>query len=104
MDLTIFLTSSLEDNHVLVEFCLFCEFVKFNGDIQIHFGREIPLSLSLISFRATFVCRAIDYSLVSPDLWTVWSKTVFFFLNNLLFPKFLFSSVTWVLSGKEGDK
>ncbi len=26
------------------------------------------------------------------------------FLNKLLFPKFLFSSVTWLLSAKEGDK
>jgi hypothetical protein len=32
----------------LVEFCLFCEFVKFNGDIQILFGRE-KSSFSLLS-------------------------------------------------------
>ena len=48
MDLTIFQPQHWRITIYLVEFCFFCEFVKFNGDIQILFGRE-KFSFSLLS-------------------------------------------------------
>ncbi len=68
-------------------------------------GGKIFLSLSLF-IQSHFIWRVIDYSLVSPDLWTVWSKAGF--LNKLLFPNFfgfqVFHLGAIYLTGRKGDK